>query len=149
MARPSAKGVLAKSGTPESLTPGAPEATAAEYLSLLVTRNFGALAKLTVDYPKRPIAFRAGRIREDMKEVTVTAWTISGVEDTAAAMSNVTVEISGKMNGRAWAGEQTMRLMYADDDNSALIRGSADGAWIVMPNFISGLWLSALRAERS
>ena len=138
-ARPTVQGVLANSGSSESLAVGTPEAAAAEYLSLLVTRNFGALAKLTVDYPQRPIAYRAGRIRDDMKDVTVAEWTIIGVEDTAAAMSNVTVELSGKMKGRAWTGEQTMRLMYADDENSAVVRGSPDGAWIAMPNFIADL----------
>lgn len=148
-ARPPVHGVVADSDVADGLAEGTPEAVAAEYLSLLVARNFGALARLTVDYPKRSIAYRAGRIREDMKDVNVAAWTITGVEDTAAAMTNVTVELSGKMNGRAWSGEQVLRLMYADEDNDALIRGAAGGAWIAMPNFIPALWLSALRAERT
>lgn len=149
-ARPSVTdAVIARSGSEHDLEVQSPEAAAADYLSLLVARNFGALARLTVDYPKRPIGYRAGRIRDDLKQVTVTSWIITGVEDTAPAMSNVAVEMSGTMNGQPWTGSQKMRLMYANDDNDPEVRGVDGASWIVMPDFVTSLWVTALRAAEA
>lgn len=139
--------VVASSRTPHSLAPDTPEGAAGAYLDALISRNFGALAQATIDYPQRPIGYRAGRLREDMKEVTVSSWTITGFEDTAAAMTIVTVELSGALNGAPWRGVQRMRLMLSDDDNNPIVRGLSEGRWIVMPDFVSGLWVAALRAK--
>lgn len=42
-----------------------------------------------------------------------------------------------------------MRLMYADGDNNALIRGEEGGDWIVMPDFLTDLWATSAKARRS
>jgi len=141
--------VIASAGEPHSLHLKTPEGAATVYLDALINRNFGALALATIDYPQRPIGYRAGRIREDMKEVTISDWKIVGVEDTAAAMSNVAVELSGSLNSATWTGVQRMRMMFSDDDNHPVVRGQTEGRWIVMPDFISGLWVAALRAKEA
>lgn len=140
--------VLASSGAPASLTTGSPEAFAGLYLSLLVARNFGSLAKSTVDYPKRPIAQRAGRLRHDLAEITVTRREITGVEDVSPAMTHVTTKLGGELNGMSWSGEHKLRMMFADEDYDPLVRGQPGGIWVVMPDFLSNLWLLAIGSER-
>ena len=149
-ARPAATDVLlASSDAPAGLPVGSPEAFAAEYLGLLIARNFGSLARVTVDYPKRTIGYRAGRLRDDLKEIAVTRWAISGVEDTSSAMSRVTTKLEGRLNGQTWSGEHAMRLVYADENCDAMARGQPNGAWTVMPDFLTGLWLLAIKSGRN
>lgn len=149
-ARPVIAGeVVASSDMPAELEAGTPEAAVADYLANLVSRNFGALAKATVDYPKRSIGYRAGRLRDDLKNVSISSWTITGIEDTAAAMTNVMVEMRGTIFGEAWKGSHRVRLMYSDEDNNALVRSEGSGAWIAMPDFLTNLWSTAMKARRS
>ncbi len=149
-ARPVTAGeAVASSDAPVELEAGTPEAAVAEYLMNLVSRNFGALAKATIDYPKRTIGYRAGRLRDDLKDVAISSWTITGVEDTAAAMTNVMVDMTGTIFGEAWSGSHPVRLMYSDEDNNPLVRGEGSGVWIAMPDFLTNLWATAVKARRS
>lgn len=149
-ARPVIAGeVVTSSDAPIDLEAGTPEAAVAEYLANLVSRNFGALAKATIDYPKRTTGYRAGRLRDDLKDVAISSWTITGVEDTAAAMTNVMVDMTGTIFGEAWSGSHRVRLMYSDEDNNPLIRGEGSGVWIAMPDFLTNLWAAAVKARRS
>lgn len=149
-ARPAVVGaVLASSQAPVDLPTGSPEAFAAEYLALLVNRNYGGLAAATIDYPKRPIGFRAGRLRNELTGVVITGWRITGVEDKAAAMSRVSTWLTGSLDQRLWEGEQAMRLMFADEDYDAVVRGQAGGRWCVMPDYLTNLWVLAMRQKGS
>ncbi len=149
-ARPVVSGVvLASWQGAASLPSGSPEALAAEYLAMLVTKNYGALAKATVDYPKRSISYRAGRLRQDLKDITVTRWVVTGVEDTAPATSSVMARLEGRLNDRTWSAEQAMRLIFTDSDYNPLVRSQPGGAWTVMPDFLGGLRLLAIRSGRS
>lgn len=42
-----------------------------------------------------------------------------------------------------------LRLMYSDEDNNALVRSEGSGAWIAMPDFLTNLWSTAMKARRS
>lgn len=149
-ARPPVSGEqIAATGETGALVPGTPEAFAAGYLDLLMARNYGGLAKATVDYPKRSISCRAGLLREELNDVTITEWAITGVEDTAPAMSRVNATIKGTIDGEVWTGEQCVRLLFADEDYRAVVRGQPDGNWTAMPDFLSNLHVMVVRARRA
>lgn len=149
-ARPVVSGVpLASSDTPANLPVGTPEAFVAHYLSLLTDQNYGELAKATVDYPKRPIGYRAGKLRENLKSVRLTGWTITGIEDTAPAMSRVTAMLEGRLDNKMWRGERAMRVMFADEDHEVLVRNQLGGTWVMLPDFPAGLWLFAFQTARA
>lgn len=42
-----------------------------------------------------------------------------------------------------------LRLMYSDEDNNPLVRGEGSGVWIAMPDFLTNLWATAVKARRS
>lgn len=147
-ARPIIPGtIITSSMSGIDLEEGSPEKAATVYMNSLVKRNFGALAELTVDYPKRTIGYRAGRLRDDLKEINISDWALVEVEDTAPAMTNVVVKMSGTLFGENWDGLQRMRLIYADSDHNALIRGEEGGSWIVMPDFLTNLWATAAKTR--
>lgn len=145
--RPDKRGNLASSFSPFVLDSGSPEAVAATYLGYLAARNFGKLAALTIDYPQRPTNMRAGRMAGELRGFIISKWEITGVEDMAAAVSNVAISIEGKTNGKAWAIESKMRLVYSEDDNHPLPRGFEGGEWLVMPNFITDVSLAHMRSS--
>lgn len=139
---------IASSDAPSELDPATPEAAAANYLTALSAGNFGAIAKATIDYPMRALGYRAGRHREELGELQVTGWEITGVEDHAAAVSVITVRLEGVLGDSTWRGSQEMRLIYGDEKFDVLPRGSAGGQWSVMPNFIPNLWGLAIRSRQ-
>lgn len=139
--------ILATSDDIANLQSGSPEAFAAKYLSWLIAKNYGELAKGTVDYPNRPIGFRAGRLRNELKNILLTHWSIIGIEDTSPAISQVTVKLAGEINDQVWNTEFLMGLMFADDNYELVPRGLSGGFWSVMPNFLSELWLLSIRTE--
>jgi hypothetical protein len=135
---------LAAFGQDRSLEPESPEAAAASFLDAVVARNFGAIARDTIDYMLRPIGQRAGMHREELGQLTVTAWRITGVRDEAPAVSEVDVALEGNFDDRKWSGIQTLRLIYGDGKFDARVRGAPDGRWAVRPNFLNELWGTAL-----
>lgn len=140
---------IAKRGGVASIEAGSPEAVACQYLEALCARNYGELAKMTVDYPKRSIGYRAGRLRDDLNGFTVADWTITGVRDTAPATSLVSLRLAGEFGGDAWNVDEEMRLIYADEDYNGLARGQSGGTWVVMPNFLTNLWAMGVRSREN
>ncbi|WP_188054721.1 hypothetical protein [Sphingosinithalassobacter sp. CS137] len=144
-ARPAVSGhSLAELGKPHSVEAGSPEAAAATYLDAIAARNFGTLAQMTIDYPLRSIGYRAGRHREELGDLKLTSWSITGVRDEAPAISEVDVAVEGILNDSPWSGTQVMRLIYNHEKFEVRVRGAPDGRWTVMPNFLPTLWGTAV-----
>lgn len=140
---------LASAGETHNFQADSPEAMAATYLDAIITRNFGKLAQLTIDYPLRSIGYRAGRLREELSDLKVTHWRILGIRDEAPAISEIDVSMEGILNNTSWVGLQTMRLIYNDEKFEVLVRGAPNGSWAVMPNFLPTLWGTALGFVKS
>jgi hypothetical protein len=136
--------LLAALGEPHGLDAGSPEAAAVTYLDAIVARNFGTLAQMTIDYPLRSIGYRAGRHREELGDLKLTSWTITGMRDEAPAISEVDVAMEGILNDSPWSGTQVMRLIFNDEKFEVRVRGAPDGSWTVMPNFLPTLWGTAV-----
>jgi hypothetical protein len=141
--------VLAHKGESHTLDPQSPEAAAVAYLEALVSRNFGLLAKKTIDYPKRSLGYRAGRIRSELEGLTLDDWRIVGFRDEGAAMSVVDVAVVVSSEERTYEGELPMRLLYFDADNQSLVRGEKGGDWVVQPDFYTQVWVRGRHGDRS
>lgn len=141
--------VLAQKGGSHTLDPQSPEAAAVAYLEALASRNFGLLAKKTIDYPKRSLGYRAGRIRSELEGLTLDDWQIGGFRDEGAAMSVVDVAVVVSSEERTYEGELPMRLLYFDADNQSLVRGEAGGDWVVQPDFYTQIWVRGRHGGRS
>ncbi|MEP1422790.1 MAG: hypothetical protein ABJK59_13565 [Erythrobacter sp.] len=93
-ARPEVSGVcLASRDESHEFADDSPETTATIYLNAILSRNFGELAKLTIDYPNRSIGYRAGNLRETLGEIELTHWVVTAIRDNAPAISEVDVEV--------------------------------------------------------
>lgn len=115
-----------------------PEAAAAHFLGALTGRpNFGHIAKATVDHSKRPVGQRAKYFREHFDRVTVNSWRILGVEDKAAAVSEVAVHVWGGPNERPWSYKGKIRLINQADDGSPVVRSLEGGQWQAIEFFVT------------
>lgn len=141
--------VVARKGETHTLDPQNPEAAAVVYLEALVSRNFGLLAEKTIDYPKRSLGYRAGRIRSELDGLTLDDWRIVGFRDEGAAMSVVDVAVVLSGEGYTYEGDVPMRLLYFDADNQTLVRGEVGGNWVVQPDFYTQLWVRGRQGYRS
>lgn len=149
-ARPERGGeLIATSEGDHDLDPDSPESAAAGYLRVIVSRNFGEIAKATIDYLCRPIPFRAGRHRQELGDLRLTHWRIVGVRDESPAISVVTTLVSGTLGDRSWSGEQTARLIYTDAKYDPMVRGAEGGRWSLMPDFLYNLSGTATRSMQA
>lgn len=122
-----------------------PEAVAAKYLQFLKKANFGALANLHVDYLQRPVAYRAGLLRQELKGIRVLHWSISRIRDVSASMTNVSVVVQVETADRRDEVLGELRMMYATHSFEPMVRSMAEGQWYVMPNLTTDLWVKKLQ----
>lgn len=149
-ARPPTSGMeIAVSGRSHNLTADSPEAGAATYLDAIISRNFGLLAKLTIDFPLRTIGYRAGRHRDDIGDIKLASWQITGVRDEAPAISEIDAALQGTYGETQWAAELTMRLIFGDEKFETRARGTPGCNWAALPSFLSGLLPAALVSVRN
>jgi len=143
--RPAVSGQsLASLGKPHSLSAGSPEAAAAIYLEAIVARNFGTLAEMTIDSPLRSINYRASCRREELCNLKLTGWAITGLRDVAPSVSVVDVALEGILNDSLWSATEVMRLIYNDEKFEVRVRDAPDGSWTVVPSFLPNLWGTAV-----
>lgn len=124
---------------------GLPEGAAAKYLQVLSKANWGVVAQMTVDYPLRPIGFRAGRLREDLKGLRLLEWAVVSVRDDSASISTVGVRLKVQVSARTEELTTELRMMYADDQFEPLVRGDPQGRWYAMGKLTTDLWTARLR----
>lgn len=124
-----------------------PEAVAAKYLQFLEKSNYGALAKLHVDYPQRSVAYRAGQLRQELKGIRVLHWSISRICDASASMTTVGVRVQVEIIGRREEVAGDLRMMYANPSFEPMVRSTAEGEWYVMPNLTTDLWVKKRQLE--
>ena len=115
---------------------GSPEEFVANYLNAMVMKNYGYLATRTAEYAQRPVGYRAGKIRNEIGDITVCGWVITGYTDAAPAITEVDVELKVKYDGKHKTISNKVRCLYADDDSNALTRNDIGGSWFAMPMFI-------------
>jgi len=145
--RPPRQELVASNDGASGLDPASPEAAAVRYLKHLTSRNWGGLAKATLDLMQRPTNMMAGRFRQELTGLTVDRWRVTDLFDTGCAASEMTVELSGRLGKKPWSGTLPLRAIRVDAALNSLPRGLEDGVWLIQPDFQSRLWLAALQAS--
>ena len=132
------------SDDPQDFNTSTPEGAAALYLHDLQNRRYGKLAPRTVNFAGYSMGKIAGSMAKDMKDIGLESWTVTGVEDTAAAAAWVTAEIEGTFDKRTKTDSFRLRMVFQGEDNKPLVRGMPDGHWMVMPDLVTNLWRLSL-----
>ncbi|RYE43566.1 MAG: hypothetical protein EOP24_27880 [Hyphomicrobiales bacterium] len=145
--RPERTGLSINESSAELADETLPEAVAAKYLQFLEKSNYGALAALHVDYPQRPVAYRAGQLRQELKGIRVLHWSICSIHDTSPGITTVGVDVQVEVAGRREELSGELKMMYMDPSFESMVRGTALGRWYVTPKLTTDLWVKKLQLE--
>ncbi|MEM1203435.1 MAG: hypothetical protein AAGN66_09435 [Acidobacteriota bacterium] len=119
----------------EPFLEGTPEASAKEVLSLWSAGNYGGIARLLSSLSgDESVGKRAGRIRTKIEPKRIEEYEILEIQDEAAAVTAVVVEVAGQASF-AISRERycfSLRMIYEDSDGNAEIRSKEDGRWLVV-----------------
>lgn len=131
-----------RNGPPEAYAAGTPERAVAEFMHLWERQNFGHMARL-VPGPlyEKPSSKELGKIAGELRKIyeskKLLAFEISEIEDEAAAITNVKVEVRFEQEQQIIEKTLDLRLLYLDDEGSPTYRSSSEGSWK-----IQNLWLA-------
>lgn len=145
--RPIQSGELVAASATELPDESLPEGVAARYLQMLAKDNYGVLAEMTVDYPQRPTAYRAKLLRDELKGLKVSNWSVVSVQDTTPGITVVGVRAKLQLGARSADFEGQLRMMYADEQFDPLVRGAPGGRWYAIPKFTTDLWIERRKLE--
>lgn len=128
---------LPHSGPPTSLPEGTPERAVAEFLDNWCNGRFGLMADALLDFLNTHKGKKAGRAREDFGRCNPVEYSIVGVTDEAAAISQVEADIVFQGVDRSKTVRVNVRVVYNDVDNHPAIRGHETGSWKIVQNSFS------------
>ncbi|WP_339890461.1 hypothetical protein [Neptuniibacter pectenicola] len=69
---------------------------------------------------------------------------VLSIEDQAAAVSHVEVELTFEGENELILKHASVRVIYQDTENNALVRAESDGVWNIVQNFFTDI-LYAIR----
>jgi len=134
---------LPYSGEPSNLPEGTPERSAAEFIDNWVKQRYGLMADSLVYFTKETKGKKAGMAKEDFGRYVPNSFEIISVEDQAAAISHVNVEVVFIIDSIQIRKQVAVRAIYQDQRNNPLIRSETGGRWKIVQNSFSDIIYSA------
>ncbi|MFZ2633205.1 MAG: hypothetical protein WA081_19535 [Desulfosalsimonadaceae bacterium] len=134
---------LPYSGEPSNLPVDTPERSIAEFIDNWKRRRYGLLAETLVYFTKETKGQKAGRAKEDFGRYTPESFEIISVDDQAAAISNVNVELVFMNHSTQIRKQVLVRVIYQDRQNIPMVRSVAGGKWKIFQNTFSEIIYAA------
>lgn len=136
---------LPHTGEASHLPSGTPERAVAEFIENWIAKRYGLIAKSLLYFTDDSIGKKSGRAREDFGSWVPISFKVLSIEDQAAAVSHVEVELTFERENEPIFKHASVRAIYQDTENNALIRTESDGVWnIVQNSFTDILYASRL-----
>jgi hypothetical protein len=123
-------GDVPATGSPEDYEDRTPERTFAKFMMYWERNNYGKMATLIVDYFKRPVNTRAREIRRDFAHIKPKKYSILSINNTDPGMTTITTLVT-YVEDEEKTTEITVHLIYADEENTPILRGEPHGKWII------------------
>jgi hypothetical protein len=126
-----------KNGDIEAYDAGSPERTLNEFFIYLSRANYGKMAQLiTKIVPSTDsIGKLAGRIRKIFEGKKLIDYRFIKIQDKAAAISEIDVELTFEKDGASSVHERTFRLIFQDEDCTPRVRNQNGGNWKILIDF--------------
>lgn len=125
-----------KNGDIKAYDTGSPERTLNEFFIYLSRGNYGKMAQLiTKIVPSTDsIGMFAGRIRKIFEGKKLIDYRFIKIQDKAAAISEIDVELTFEKDGDRSVHERTFRLIFQDEDCKPRVRNQNEGNWKILMN---------------
>ncbi len=132
-------------GSASHLPLGTPERAVAEFIENWIANRYGLIAKSLLYFTDDSLGKKSGRAKEDFGRHIPTSYKVLSIEDQAAAVSHVEVELIFEEEEGPISKRASVRAIYQDADNVAMVRAEPDGGWkIVQNSFTEILYASRL-----
>ena len=116
-----------------------PERAVAEFIENWITRRYGLLAESLVYFVDKSKGRKAGLAKEDFGRHIPLAYKIVSIEDKAAAITLVTVELEFESGDQKIIKEISVSTNYQDNENNILVRTEDNGHWKIMQNSFTNI----------
>jgi hypothetical protein len=131
-----------ETGSPVDFLDDSPEKALVEFLTFWSKRNYGRMAQMIAGAPQRSGNKAAGEIRARFEKSSLTAFRIIKIDDQAAAITEMTVELTIEESGKTNVVTKTVRLIHQTPDERPVARGYGIGRWWIMPMSIYSINLT-------
>jgi hypothetical protein len=121
-------------GRPDSLPEGTPERTVAEFLANWCNQRYGPMAEVLLDYLDSPKGKKAGNAKRDFGCRVPTAYRVIEISEQTPAISQVEVDLVLLKEQATETVRVSVRLVYSDATNDAVIWGHGAGSWKIVQN---------------
>lgn len=136
---------LPYTGKAEELPLNTPERAVAEFIENWINGKYGLLAAALVYFSDKSGKKKAGLARKDFGNHIPLSYKLISIEDRAAAITFVIVELEFEDNNQRISKVIDVSTNYLDDENNILVRTEGNGQWKIMQNsFLDILYAPSL-----
>lgn len=125
---------LPHAGEANNLPLGTPERAVAEFIENWIANRYGLIAKSLLYFTDDSLGKKSGRAKEDFGRRVPMSYKVLSIEDQAAAVSHVEVELIFDEEGEPISKQASVRAIYQDNQNNAMVRTESDGVWKIVQN---------------
>lgn len=126
-------------GKAEELPLNTPERAVAEFIENWMTRRYGLLSESLVYFVDKPRGKKAGLAKKDFGNHTPLSYRLISIEDRAAAITLVTVELKFEDNNQRISKIVNVTTNYLDSENNVRVRLEDNGQWKIMQNSFTSI----------
>lgn len=120
------------SGTINDYENGSPEQAIITFIDLWRNKNYGKMANMVTNLKQFSHNKKAGELRNKYRNVEIQKYSITEIRDEAPAISEIKIALDYKNNNQTYSKEVTARMIFQNDKNSPLVRGSSEGSWKIL-----------------
>lgn len=130
-------GHLPHFGSSSELPNGTPECAVSEFIENWCNRRYGLLAEAILSFTDTTKGKKAGMAKEDFGRNVPSSFEIISVEDQAAAVSHVMVNLVFIDHGKTVNKQLSVRAIYQDNENNSVVWSEGNGRWKIVQNSFS------------
>jgi hypothetical protein len=123
---------FSQSGMVKDYENESPEQAVVAFIDFLSKKNYGEMAKKVTNLQSFSHNKKAGELRTKYRNVEVQKFSINEIIDEAPAISEVKIVLDYKNDSQTYSKEITVRMIFQDDKNNPLVRGSVEGSWKIL-----------------
>jgi hypothetical protein len=124
-------------GDPAELPMNTPERAVGEFIDHWCNKRYGLIANALLYFTNTTQGKKAGMARDDFGKHVPSSFKILGVDDQAAAVSHVEVELYFEVENKTIAKQVSVRAIYQDSANNPSVRSQIGGHWRIVQNSFS------------
>lgn len=126
-------------GDPSELPDDTPERSVLEFVDNWSKQRYGLMAEALVYFTKETKGKKAGMAKEYFGRYVPVSFVITSVEDQAAAVCHVNVELVFMKDSTQIRKQVSVRTINQDRQNNLVIRGQSGGRWKIIQDSFSDI----------